>query len=267
MKSDNNSLLTLAGLGLAAVILTQGASAETPPECTDTTWICDTNDRLEHSNCENTRTTTPCSLASDAAEMIAGHIPVDLRYDVNDDGIVDSSDVILLKIGTPLRALHPANITATIFPVPTIPSGTYNTVAIDITWTNLGEQPGPFVPQVQIGSDTPIDLSIERTLDSGATYSRSTTLNDVPSGTQTICPLPNTVVSCQTIDVPTLTTVCYKGVTINMTPCPWDFGVGKNFWVQAVPVGETWTYQNCYDTLEATKAAIDALTTYTFNQC
>jgi hypothetical protein len=37
--------------------------------------------------------------------MIVGIIPVDLRYDVNNNGVVDSGDATLLMSGTPLRAL------------------------------------------------------------------------------------------------------------------------------------------------------------------
>jgi hypothetical protein len=106
MESGGNTLLIAAGLGLGALILTQSASAQ--PGCVDTIWTCNTTDRLEHSNCGNTRTTTPCSLASDAYEMIHGIRDIDLRYDVNNNGTVDTDDVTLLKNGTPLRVLPPA---------------------------------------------------------------------------------------------------------------------------------------------------------------
>lgn len=71
---------------------------------------------------------------------------------------------------------------------------------------------------------------------------------------------------CQTIDVPAPPTECYKGVIINMTPCPWSWGTG-NFWVDTVSVGGAFHYYNCYPTLIEAKAAIDTLATYTFNQC
>lgn len=105
MTNGGNTLLIAAGLGLGALILTQSAGAQ--PGCTDTTWTCNTTDRLEHSNCGNTRTTTPCSLASDAYEMVHGTRAMDLRYDVNNNEIVDADDVTLLKNGTPLRVLPP----------------------------------------------------------------------------------------------------------------------------------------------------------------
>jgi hypothetical protein len=185
----DNTLLIIAGLGLGALILTQSAGAK--PGCTDTTWTCSTTDRLEHSNCGNTRATTPCSLASDASEMIAGTIPIDLRYDVNDNGTVDPDDVNLLMNGISLRSLHPANITVTSFPAPTIPPGTYNTVDIDITWTNTGEISGSFTPQVSIGGGTPISLDSEIALDPEAIYNKIARLTDVPSGSQGVCPIPN----------------------------------------------------------------------------
>jgi hypothetical protein len=105
MTNGGNTLLITAGLGLGALILTQSASAQ--PGCVDTTWTCDITDGLEHSDCGNTRISTPCGLAYDASEMIAGRKTIDLRYDVNNDGIVNTDDVTLLKNGTPLRMLAP----------------------------------------------------------------------------------------------------------------------------------------------------------------
>lgn len=160
------------------------------PACVDTTWTC-SNDRLEHSNCGNTRSTTACNLSNDALQMIVGTLPVDLRYDVNDNGVVDTGDATLLAGGTPLRDLHPANITATSFPIPTIPPGTYNTVSIDITWTNTGEISGSFTPQVSIGGGSPISLGSPVSVDAKATYNITATLTGVPSGSQNICPVPN----------------------------------------------------------------------------
>lgn len=259
MTNGENTLMILAGVGLAVAVLVK--SAGEPPECTDTTWICDTSDRLEHSNCGNTLTTTPCSLASDAQEMITDPInfPPDLRYDVNDNGIVDPDDVALLMGGTPLRTLHPTNITVTSFPPLIIPPGTYNTVDIDITWTNTGEQSGSFIPQIIIGSGALINLGSSVSVDAKATYNKTARLTSVPSGSQSICP----------ISPPDI--MCYRGVVINATPCPWSWDSG-NFWVNvmAVPaVGETWIYQNCYPTLIEAEAAIDALynAANTFNQC
>ncbi len=106
MTNGGNTLLIVAGLGLGTLILTQSTGAQ--PGCIDTTWTCNTTDRLEHSNCRNIRATTPCSLASDAYEMVHGTRAIDLRYDVNNNEIVDSNDVTLLKNGTPLRVLPPA---------------------------------------------------------------------------------------------------------------------------------------------------------------
>jgi hypothetical protein len=161
------------------------------PACTDTTWTCSGTDGLEHSNCGNTRTTTPCTLGFQALQMIVGAIPEDLRYDVNNNGTVDSGDATLLMGGTPLRALHPANITATSFPTPTIPTGTYNTVNIDITWTNTGEQSGSFTPQVSIGGGAPISIGSSVSINAKDTYHINVTLTSVPSGSQSICPVPN----------------------------------------------------------------------------
>ena len=162
-----------------------------PPVCVDTTWTCSGTDGLEHSNCGNTRTTTPCTLGYQALQMNVGLIPVDLRYDVNNNGVVDSGDATLLMSGTPLRALEPANITATAFPTPTIPTGTYNTVAVDITWTNTGTVTGSFVPQVSIGGSI-VDLGEGTiTLASGEIHHSAKTLSGVIAGNQNICPVPN----------------------------------------------------------------------------
>ena len=160
------------------------------PACIDTTWTC-SSDRLEHSNCGNTRASTPCSLSVDALEMVTGNRPVDLRYDVNDNGIVDTGDATLLMHGTPLRDLHPANITTTSFSAPTIPPGTYNTIDIDITWTNIGEESGSFTPQVRIGSDILIDLDSSIIVAAKASYNKTARFIGVPSGSQNICPVPN----------------------------------------------------------------------------
>ena len=159
------------------------------PTCTDTLWLCSSTDGLEHSNCGNTRTTTSCTNAYQAMQMTLGVIPQDLRYDVNNNGKVDTGDVTLLIGGTPLRALHPANIVSTSFPTPTIPAGLYNTVDIDITWTNTGEQSGSFIPQVKIGTGTPINLDVSTTLGPGATYRKTTRLTGVTAGSQSICPV------------------------------------------------------------------------------
>jgi hypothetical protein len=75
-----------------------------PAGCVDTTWSCHTDVGLEYSNCGNTRTTTPCTLATQAEQMVVTLIPEDLRYDVNINGRVDTGDVTLLMGGTPLRA-------------------------------------------------------------------------------------------------------------------------------------------------------------------
>jgi len=183
----DNTLLIIAGLGLGALILTQSAGAK--PGCTDTTWTCSTTDRLEHSNCGNTRTTTPCSLASDASEMIAGTMPIDLRYDVNDNGIVDSEDVTLLMGGTPLRALHLANITCT---AGTASSTGEDKIVINFTWTNTGEVTGSFVPSVIVDKGATTDLGIGTiSIAPGATYNTEKTLSGITSGTHTVCPNPN----------------------------------------------------------------------------
>jgi hypothetical protein len=241
--SGQSNLLIITGVGIGIYLLTRKKSTVAPPTgttpCVDSTWACNNTDGLEHSNCGNTRTTTSCTNGYQALQMVLGIIPEDLRYDVNNNGIVDTGDGTLLMQGTPLRSLKPANIVSTSFPTPTIPVGTYNTVAIDITWTNTGETSGSFIPQVKIGTGTPINLDSSITLAHGAVYRKTMTLTGVTAGNQSICPLPNTVVSCKTIDIPTLPTVCYKGVVINMTPCPWSWGAGNNFWVQAVPVGQT----------------------------
>ena len=157
--------------------------------CVDSTWTCSGGDGLEHSNCGNTRTTTSCTNAHQALQMAVGTIPVDLRYDVNNNGIVDTGDATLLMQGTPLRALKAANIVSTSFPTPTIPAGTYNTVVVDITWTNTGEQSGSFIPQVKIGTGTPINLDVSVTLASGASYHKIMTLTGVTAGSQNICPV------------------------------------------------------------------------------
>lgn len=73
------------------------------PPCTDTTWTCHADVGLEYSNCGNTRTTTSCTLATQAMQMVVGAIPEDLRYDVNYNGFVDTGDVTLLMGGTPIR--------------------------------------------------------------------------------------------------------------------------------------------------------------------
>jgi hypothetical protein len=162
----------------------------TPPSCVDSIWACSGTDGLEHSNCGNTRTTTPCTLGYQALQMHIGLIPVDLRYDVNNNGIVDTGDATLLMQGTPLRAVKPANIMVTSFPAPTIPAGLYNTVDIDITWTNLGEQSGSFIPQVKIGTEAPFNLDASITLAPGAVYHKATRIVDVLAGSQSICPIP-----------------------------------------------------------------------------
>jgi len=63
--------------------------------------------------------------------------------------------------------------------------------------------------------------------------------------------------------------ICHRGVIINNSQCPWAWGGTHQFWVKVIPNGQTWTYQNCYDTLENTKIAIDNLisTGVTFSQC
>ena len=84
---------------------------------------------------------------------------------------------------------------------------------------------------------------------------------------------PNTV--CSAIIIPPLpplpTTTCYRKVQIYNTLCPWAWGQNPalNYWVEVIPVGQTWTYKNCYATLDATKIAIDNLynSGYSFNQC
>jgi hypothetical protein len=123
--------------------------------------------------------------------MNVGLIPVDLRYDVNNNGVVDSGDATLLMSGTPLRALEPANITATAFPTPTIPTGTYNTVAVDITWTNTGEIAGSFIPKANVGSVTMDFGEGTITLAPGAVHRSIKVLTGVAAGSETICPIPN----------------------------------------------------------------------------
>jgi hypothetical protein len=84
-----------------------------------------------------------------------------------------------------------ANITATSFLAPTIPTGTYNTVAVDITWTNTGTVTGSFVPQVSIGGSI-VDLGEGTiTLASGEIHHSAKTLSGVIAGNQNICPVPN----------------------------------------------------------------------------
>ena len=83
-----------------------------------------------------------------------------------------------------------SNIVATSFPNPTIPDGTYNTVAVDITWTNTGTQSGSFIPQVKIGSLT-LDLGEgTKTLAPGETHHSTKILTEVAAGSQSICPVP-----------------------------------------------------------------------------
>jgi hypothetical protein len=191
MESGKDSLLIVIGLGLAAVILTQ--STEAQPGCTDTTWTCNTIDRLEHSNCENTRTTTPCSLASDAAEMIAGTRAIDLRYDVNDNGSVDNDDVTLLMEGTHLRTLHAAHITCTSVLTPTIQS--LSEIDVNFTWTNTGEVSATFTPSVSINGGPLISLIASPiTLAYGETYNAIKVLTGLslsPGEMYAICPVPN----------------------------------------------------------------------------
>ena len=162
-----------------------------PAPCIETTWTCNV-DGTEHSNCGTTRTSTACSLSNNAAKMIAGTIAKDLRYDVNDNGNVDAEDVTLIRNGTALRAYHPANITATNFPTPTVPSGLTNTVDVIITWTNTGEVSGSFTPKIMVGSSA-IDLGLGTiNIASKATYTTpSKRLNNIPSGNQNFCPNPN----------------------------------------------------------------------------
>ncbi len=160
------------------------------PACVDTTWTC-REDRLEHSNCGNTRKTTPCDLASDAMEMIIGTRPVDLRYDVNNNGFVDTGDATLLAKGTPLRSLSPANITAT---AGTATSPITGEIDINITWKNTGEQAGSFVPKASIDGGAPIDLGVGTiTLAPGATYNAAKALtgSGITPGAHTVCPVPN----------------------------------------------------------------------------
>ena len=83
-----------------------------------------------------------------------------------------------------------SNIVATSFPAPTIPTGTYNTVAIDITWTNTGTQSGSFIPGVKIGS-LALDLGEGTiTLAPGETHHSAKILTGVTAGSQSICPVP-----------------------------------------------------------------------------
>lgn len=185
--SGDNTLLILAGLGLGAVILAQ--SAEAQPACTDISWICDTSDGLEHSNCGNTRASTPCSLASDASRMIAGTMPVDLRYDVNNNGIVDADDVNLLISGVLLRSLHPVHITCI---AGTASSTEEGKIVINLTWTNTGEVAGSFVPSVIVDDGGTTDLGIgTTTLLPGDMYNMEKTLSGLTSGEHTVCPSPN----------------------------------------------------------------------------
>ena len=84
-----------------------------------------------------------------------------------------------------------SNIIATAFPTPTIPAGTYNTVTVDITWTNTGEQSDSFIPKVNVGSIV-IDLG-EGTiiLAPGEIHHSVKTLTGVTAGSQNICPVPS----------------------------------------------------------------------------
>ena len=157
--------------------------------CVNTTWTCSGVGGTEISNCGTTRASTPCKLSYEALQMVVGNIPVDLRYDVNNNGIVDTGDATLLMQGTPLRTLKPANIVSTAFPAPTIPAGTYNTVAVDITWTNLGEVSGSFIPQVKVGTGTPINIDVSVTLASRAVYRGIKVLTGITAGSQNICPV------------------------------------------------------------------------------
>ena len=84
-----------------------------------------------------------------------------------------------------------SNITATAFPTPTIPVGTYNTINVDITWTNTGTQSESFIPQVQINGST-IDLGEGTiTLAPGMTHNSVKLLSEIPAGSQNICPIPS----------------------------------------------------------------------------
>lgn len=65
-------------------------------------------DRLEHSISGEVRCSTACELANDARDIISGVKPNDLRYDVNNNGVVDPDDVALLASGTPLSTNIPA---------------------------------------------------------------------------------------------------------------------------------------------------------------
>jgi hypothetical protein len=128
-------------------------------------------------------------LASDASKMVAGTMPMDLRYDVNNDGTVDSNDVNLLMNGVPLRALHPVNITCT--------SGTASSteegkIVVNLTWTNTGEVAGSFVPSVIVDEGAITDIGIGTiVLTPGETYNTEKTLSGITSGKHTVCPNPN----------------------------------------------------------------------------
>jgi len=158
--------------------------------CVDTTWTC-REDRLEHSNCGNTRVTTPCNLSVDAMEMIIGTRPIDLRYDVNNNGIVDTGDATLLANGTPLRELTVANITAVDM---TVSSVEYNTIEGTIWWENIGESIGILAPKMRIDLDLPIEIGEfgqNIPIVGGETLGIPYIVTGVSAGDHTICPVPN----------------------------------------------------------------------------
>lgn len=92
------------------------------------------------------------------------------------------------EITIPEKPLLPAKITA-VAPFSASPAG-YDSINVDITWQNIGEQTGSFVPRVLIAGIA-VDLGGVITLAPGETHRISTTVAGVKSGVKQICPFPN----------------------------------------------------------------------------
>ena len=113
----------------------------------------------------------------------------------------ESSLLIILGVGggllywftrkKPVPPVGGSNIVSTAFSAPTIPVGTYNTVAVDITWTNLGEVSGSFSPQIQINGVTKDLGEGIISLTSGAVHRSIKVLTGITAGSQNICPVPS----------------------------------------------------------------------------